>query len=722
MSFMKKFLLSTAALIITTFSFGQAPQLMSYQTVIRNSAGALVANQVVGIRITISQGSNTGPIVYVETQTPTTNANGLASMAIGGGTVMTGLVSSIDWSLGPYFIKTETDPTGGANYTITGTSQLLSVPYALYSNFAKTGTIGATGPTGQVGSRGPTGPIGPTGAGVTGPTGPTGPTGLRGALGPGGVTGATGPTGAGIQGATGPTGPTGSTGATGPGVGATGPTGATGATGTGLVGPTGPTGATSTVAGPTGPTGAGATGPTGPTGATGATSTVQGPTGATGNTGATGVTGAGVTGATGPTGATGATGSALNAWDITGNTGTTYGTNFIGTVDDQSLMLMVHSIVAGRIEDNSSNSSSSIGFQALNSNAGIGNTAIGYQALLNNTSGTYNTAIGYAADAGSSFNNATAIGANAVVTESNAIVLGGTGAHTVTVGIGLTNPQATLDVLSPYGIAGQFVDTAGGGTAVYANYIGAYGGYGVQAIVNVPGGGAFTYGVNSVAQHAGGGGGYVYGTYSSGTIVGSGGFAYGVQAAGEISVSGGFSYGLYGTGSIPGSGGFAYGVYGEADGAAVEYGIYGTIGTSTNNYAGYFNGNVYTTGAYQPSDRKLKNNIQPLTGALSIIGQLNPATYTYKTDEYKQMNLPEGMQYGLIVDDVAAVIPGAVKKTIQPPTFEILNGKQGKQLTPEVEFNALNYTEIIPILIAGMKEQQQTIDSLKMEIEALKKK
>jgi uncharacterized protein (TIGR02145 family) len=114
-------------------AFSQAPQKMSYQAVIRNSTNVLVANHAVGMKISILQGSATGTEVYVETQTPTTNANGLVTIEIGNGTVVTGTFSGIDWSNGVYFIKTETDPSGGTNYTISGTSQLLSVPFALYS-------------------------------------------------------------------------------------------------------------------------------------------------------------------------------------------------------------------------------------------------------------------------------------------------------------------------------------------------------------------------------------------------------------------------------------------------------------------------------------------------------------------------------------------------------------------------------------------------------------
>ena len=130
---MKKIFTLLLAFAFTTITFSQAPQKMSYQAVIRNAGNALVANNAVGMKISILQGSATGSTVYVETQNPTTNSNGLATLQIGGGAAVSGSFASIDWSKGPFFIKTETDPTGGTNYTITGTSQLLSVPYALYA-------------------------------------------------------------------------------------------------------------------------------------------------------------------------------------------------------------------------------------------------------------------------------------------------------------------------------------------------------------------------------------------------------------------------------------------------------------------------------------------------------------------------------------------------------------------------------------------------------------
>jgi uncharacterized protein (TIGR02145 family) len=139
---MKRIITICAGLIMTASVFAQAPEKMSYQAVVRNGSNALVTSTAVGMQISILQGNDsTGTAVYVETQTPTTNANGLVSLEIGSATatVISGDFTTIDWANGPYFIKTETDPTGGTAYTITGTSELLSVPYALHAKTAENG-------------------------------------------------------------------------------------------------------------------------------------------------------------------------------------------------------------------------------------------------------------------------------------------------------------------------------------------------------------------------------------------------------------------------------------------------------------------------------------------------------------------------------------------------------------------------------------------------------
>jgi len=278
---MKKKLLLVGALLMGAYTFAQAPQKMSYQAVVRNGSNALVSNSPVGVKISVLQGSATGTAAYVETQNVTTNANGLATFQIGNGTVVSGTMAGIDWANGPYFIKTETDPTGGTNYTIAGTSELLSVPYALYS---ANGTPGPVGPQGPAGVNGVDGINGVDGVGIastvdngdgtftltysdgttfttadfTGPQGIQGPAGADGATGPQGPQGIQGPAGA--DGATGPQGPQG----------IQGPAGADGAVGaTGPAGPAGPTGAT------------GATGPAGPGTFSGTTNYVVKFTGAT---------------------------------------------------------------------------------------------------------------------------------------------------------------------------------------------------------------------------------------------------------------------------------------------------------------------------------------------------------------------------------------------------------------------------------------------------------
>ncbi len=129
---MKNIYTTLTALMLISTVLSQSPEKMSYQAIVRDTDNNLLIEQTVGMKISILQSSATGLAVYVETQTPTSNSNGLVTIEIGSG-VSDDDFSSIDWANGPFFINTEIDPTGGSNYTITGTSQLLSVPYALYA-------------------------------------------------------------------------------------------------------------------------------------------------------------------------------------------------------------------------------------------------------------------------------------------------------------------------------------------------------------------------------------------------------------------------------------------------------------------------------------------------------------------------------------------------------------------------------------------------------------
>ncbi|QXP61572.1 tail fiber domain-containing protein [Olleya sp. HaHaR_3_96] len=272
------------ALLITVTTLAQTPEKMSYQALVRNATDDLVSNQAIGMQISILETTATGTAVYVETQNPTTNINGLVTLEIGSGSIVSGDFTTIDWSAGAYFIKTETDPTGGSNYTITGTSQLMSVPYALYAKTSGSSTPGPIGPQGVAGADGVDGATGAQGLqgiagtdGVDGVDGAAGAQGLQGIAGTDGVDGAAGAQG--LQGIAGTDGIDGATGAQGL-QGIAGTDGIDGATGAqGLQGVAGNDGAD----GATGPQGL--QGVAGNDGADGAT----GPQGLTGNDGADGI-------------------------------------------------------------------------------------------------------------------------------------------------------------------------------------------------------------------------------------------------------------------------------------------------------------------------------------------------------------------------------------------------------------------------------------------------
>ena len=122
--------LIVAFILLSTLVTAQAPNKMSFQTVVRNSLGKLVVNKSIGVRLSILKTSSTGTAVYVETHSKTSNVNGLLTLEVGTGTVTSGTFATIDWSQGPYFLKTEMDVNGGTSYTITGVTEFVSVPYA----------------------------------------------------------------------------------------------------------------------------------------------------------------------------------------------------------------------------------------------------------------------------------------------------------------------------------------------------------------------------------------------------------------------------------------------------------------------------------------------------------------------------------------------------------------------------------------------------------------
>jgi trimeric autotransporter adhesin len=137
------FIFLLSALMIGLQVRAQAPRAFKYQAVARDAAGNLLASQAVAFRIKIHMGSSSDTVVYTETHSVTTNTFGMVNLSIGSGTVISGTFSTIDWGASGYYVETEMDPAGGAAYVVMGTSQLLSVPYALYSE--KSGTSSGSG-------------------------------------------------------------------------------------------------------------------------------------------------------------------------------------------------------------------------------------------------------------------------------------------------------------------------------------------------------------------------------------------------------------------------------------------------------------------------------------------------------------------------------------------------------------------------------------------------
>jgi len=311
---------------------------------------------------------------------------------------------------------------------------------------------------------------------------------------------------------------------------------------------------------------------------------------------------------------------------------------------------------------------------------------------------------------------------------------------------------------SSYGVYGTSSTSynANGSTGVYgAAYYGVHGvgtygvwgessnsGYGVYGSSNYLGvwGSAPSYGVYGSSDNYGiyGSSGYI-GTYGSATSYGVYGYSSAGWGVAGYSTS---NYGVYGE-SNTGNGGKFYSVDG--------YGLWAATGRTDNNWAGVFDGDVYTYNNYETSDKNLKKNIQEFGDAMSIINKLKPKNYEFVTEgKLASLNLPKGHHYGLIAQDVELVLPNLVKESVHDLNFMKSRPKMIKpsgdgktpaaiQTAPEqtdtkdnVTLKAINYTELIPIIVKGMQELytekdkkindlQQQINDLKAMVQALTK-
>lgn len=133
---MNKLLLWVVMLLCGVLSYAQAPQGMSFQAVARDANGNALSEKTVAIKVEVLQGSTSGTVVYGETHRSATAKNGVVNLQIGQGTATDGTFAGIDWSRSPYFLRISMDTNGGTSYKEVATSQMLSVPYALYAEKA----------------------------------------------------------------------------------------------------------------------------------------------------------------------------------------------------------------------------------------------------------------------------------------------------------------------------------------------------------------------------------------------------------------------------------------------------------------------------------------------------------------------------------------------------------------------------------------------------------
>jgi hypothetical protein len=190
-----------------------------------------------------------------------------------------------------------------------------------------------------------------------------------------------------------------------------------------------------------------------------------------------------------------------------------------------------------------------------------------------------------------------------------------------------------------------------------------------------------------------------------------------------VGIKGAGRTGVIGSGSEEGVSGYSYNGH-AIDGYSTKgYGIYGST-ADWASYAGYFAGNVFSTGSYLPSARSLKQNITDLSSAMSLIVKLQPKEYEYKQEGiFKSMHLPQGRRYGLIAEEVEEMLPGLIKETAFDPRMaqhpDSTGTSSASQASEKIEFKAVNYIELIPILIKGMQEQNAELQAKDDKIAAL---
>jgi hypothetical protein len=407
--------------------------------------------------------------------------------------------------------------------------------------------------------------------------------------------------------------------------------------------------------------------------------------------------------------------SEAQAWKLVGNAGTTPGTNFVGTTDNKALVFKTKNIERMRI--------------APNGRVGIGTTSP--QALLNipvsgnvTLTGTDNFLLGSTSSSNIAFDN------NEIQARFN-----GSGS---TLYLNYWGGALWLGNHSGSAIPGVYVNSNGavgiGNSATNSAYAltinPSSAGNGI--LFNDPVNGYMAFGAKSGSgigmlienTSSSNSSPAVYG-YNSGPGYGVYGYTAGGSGSDPFYPSGVYGYN--------GSTGYGVGGYCNSGSGVLGYsanyvGVWGSTGNSSS-YAGFFSGDVFSTGSYLGSDQKLKQNIQDFSSAMDIISQLHPKKYNYRQDgTYKLMNLPKGSHFGLIAQDVEKVLPNLVKQSKFQSAYAAPAGKvnadgkmdaQPAAKSETVDFKAVNYTELIPIMIKAMQELKSTVDAQQQKIAEL---
>jgi hypothetical protein len=441
------------------------------------------------------------------------------------------------------------------------------------------------------------------------------------------------------------------------------------------------------VAGSTGPTGPqGIAGPTGPQGLTGA----AGPQGAIGLTGSTGPQGA--TGPVGPQGPIGLTGAVGPQGPAGFSTGAHNGTS-MSTIDPTKVSFgnNVGQTIGELLSDREvPMNNNNIYFTDNNAVAGNGENKIGVGTtspsarvhITVNSVIQENTPVGLIVENSQTTSNGFSIGSNIIVNGANTLNSGENisvsgAANNFGLDAGTTGGtqnsgvigRATEGSISNYGLTGEAIST----TIVANNNFGV-----------------FATAVNGINNNAG--------CFQAG----------GNNAAVTVN-----SYGVKTVAS--GNGLNNYGVYSQASQGVNNYGIYSETNYLPNTFAGFFIGNVHVQGDITasgtistPSDQQFKTDIQNLSGAMTLINQLEPHTYYLDTINYPDFGFESDQQMGLVAQEVEQVIPSLVSNHIRPAQYDSL----GVETSPLVNYKGVEYEELIPLLIAGIQEQDSKIDSL----------